>query len=59
MRTGASLPLTSKYKNNPAKEAKMRGVTREISERNAVRILVNSTGAFPMHPEKQEPKKDG
>lgn len=52
MKLADSFPLRDRFKDNPDKEKIFRAVTEVIAEKNSVRILVNSTGAFPEHPSK-------
>jgi hypothetical protein len=57
MKAGDSVQLRNSYAGNPDKENRMRNITEKVAERNAIRILVNSTGAFPMNPEEKKQRK--
>ena len=59
MKKGDVKELTKRRFKDPEQQARIREITRIIAEENAVRILVNSTGAFPMHPERKRKLKGG
>lgn len=54
MEYGDTFVLNNKFKEQPEKDKGLRAMTEVIAKKNSVRILVNSTGAFPMHPTKSE-----
>jgi hypothetical protein len=50
MKAGGCVRLTNDIQD-PAKTKMVRNVIKVIAAKNSIRILVNSTGAFPMNPE--------
>jgi hypothetical protein len=58
MKAGDTVRLENGYAGHTDKENRMRIITEKVAERNAIRILVNSTGAFPMHPEEKKQRKN-
>jgi len=50
MKNGETFVLKNRFKDQPKKDSGLRAMTEVIAKKNSIRILVNSTGAFPMHP---------
>jgi len=59
MRLGDTFVLKNRYESRPETDKALRAMTGVIAKKNSIRILVNSTGAFPMHPTKSKGTSSG